>query len=109
MDVNEMKRRLAKGREARGRYAKALREAVVAHATEQRRQGVARERVAAELGMSIATLSYWCTPPKRKSVLSPVTIVSEPQPAREIVVAYGSLRVHGLDVGQVAELVRRLG
>lgn len=110
MDASELKRRLAKAREGgRGKYSKGLREAVVAYAAEQRAHGVGREKVAAELGMSVATLGYWCTPPKTKSALAPVTIVSEPASAREIVVAYGSLRVHGLDLAQVAELVRRLG
>ena len=109
MDASELKRRLAKAREGgRGKYSKGLRDAVIAYAGEQRAQGVGREKVAAELGMSVATLSYWCTP-KTKSALAPVTIVSEPASAREIVVAYGSLRVHGLDLAQVAELVRRLG
>ena len=109
MDITEMKKRLARGREARGRYAKALREAVVAYAGEQRKRGLARDKVAEELGMSVATLGYWCTPPKRKTALTAVTVVSEHRaPDSELVLECGPLRIRGLDLAGVAELMRRL-
>jgi hypothetical protein len=38
-----------------------------------------------------------------------VAIVAEREPRRELVVEYGPLRVRGLDVGGLAELLKRLG
>lgn len=110
MEESDLKRRLAKAK-ASGRhvYPRALREAVVKHATQRRAERVSRERIARELGMSPATLDYWCAPARRgRGELTPVTIVARPEPAREVIVEVGPLRVRGLDVTTLAELLRRL-
>lgn len=110
MDASELKKRLAAARAAkRGRYPAALREAVVAYARKRREERVSQAKTAAELGLSAATLSYWCAPARRAGTLAPVAIVAEREPRRELVVEYGPLRVRGLDVGGLAELLKRLG
>jgi transposase-like protein len=109
MDATELKRLLAKARVSkRSRYPSRLREAVIAYAGKRRAQKASREVVAAELGMSAATLSYWCAPARSRGTLEPVTIVARQEPTSEVVVECGPLRVRGLDVGSVAELLRRL-
>ena len=109
MDVAALKRLLARARaDKRGRYPTKLREAVVAYAARRRVQKASRDVVAAELGMSAATLSYWCAPARTRGTLEPVAIVARAEPARDVVVECGPLRVRGLDVASVAELLRRL-
>lgn len=105
---NELKRRLAHGRGSRG-YTAELKEAVLACATRRRAEGVSQDKVAAELGMSPQTPCYWRALAKQRGGMAPVAIVAEREPTRAIVVECGPLRVRGLDVGGVAELLRRLG
>jgi hypothetical protein len=68
---------------------------------------VSREVVASVLGMGVATLSYWCAPKRVLGTLAPLSIVKA-EPDRDVVVECGPLRVLGLDVAPVAELLRRL-
>lgn len=110
MEANELKRKLAAARPTnRGTYPVNLREAVVAYAARRGAQRVSREKIARELGMSPATLSYWCAPARHSTALAPVTIVPEPTAKEVVLVEFGPLRVRGLDVAGVAELLRRLG
>lgn len=106
MEASELKRELAKARARGGRYPAVLRDAVVAFAASAKRTGKNQRVVAEELGMSLQTLCYWRALARSKGALLPVTIVAEPQP--ELTVECGPLRVRGLDVGGVAELLRRL-
>lgn len=108
MEASELKKKLAAARAARrGSYPSALRAKVVAYAAERRAQRVSRDKVAAELGMSVATLSYWCAP-ERKASLAAVTVIAEAAPQQDVLVECGPLRIRGLDVGGVAELLKRL-
>src|SRR4051812_22367345 len=60
MDAIELKKQPAKARsDKRGRYPASLRQAVIGYAAKRRTQKVTRDAVAAELGMSVATLGYW--------------------------------------------------
>ncbi|MEA2664847.1 MAG: hypothetical protein QOI11_1791 [Candidatus Eremiobacteraeota bacterium] len=111
MEANELKRRLAQKRGGRG-YPAELREAVLAYAARRRSERVSQDKVAAELGMSPQTLCYWRALARQRGGIAPVAIVAsrEPaKPAREVVVECGPLRVLGLDVAGVADLLRRLG
>ncbi|HTU61890.1 MAG TPA: hypothetical protein VMF89_25710 [Polyangiales bacterium] len=109
MEGTELKKLLGRARsDKRSRYPAKLREAVVAYASRRRGQKASRDVVAAELGMSVATLSYWCAPARTRGTLEPVSIVARPEPTRDVVVECGPLRVRGLDVASVAELLRRL-
>src|SRR4051794_10574224 len=108
MEASELKRRLAQCR-GRGRYPAELREAVLAYAARRKAERVSQGRVAVELGMSEQTLCYWRAMARQRGGLAPVAIVQGPVELRELVVECGPLRVRGLDVGGLAELLRRLG
>jgi transposase-like protein len=107
MEAPELKRRLAaRGRGKRGCPAE-LKEAVLAYAARRKAEGVSRRATANELGMSEQTLWYWASQVRRRARLAPVQVVHDRAP--ELVVEFGPLRVRGLDVTSVAELLRRLG
>src|SRR3954469_7031734 len=110
MEAAELNRELAKTRKGkRGRYPSTLREAVVQYASTAKRQGKSQAKVADELGMSMQTLSTWSRRALRgRGSLAPVTIVAAQEPEHDIVVECGPVRVRGLGIGQVAELLRRL-
>ena len=103
------------GPRGRGRaYPKGLLEKVLTYTVARRRQGAKLVEVAAELALSDQTLSRWLgekrTSTKFVQVVAAPTAVSEPIVAPAIVVhgAHG-LRIEGLDLAAVAELVRRVG
>jgi hypothetical protein len=106
MEAAELKRELSKARGRGGRYPAELRDAVVEYAARAKKRKINQRVVAEELGMSVQTLCYWRALARSKGALTPVTIVAEPQAA--LTVECGPLRVRGLDVGGVAELLRRL-
>ena len=108
MDARELKRQLAQGR-IRKKYPAELREAVLAYAAKRRAERVSQSKVAAELGMSEQTLCYWRALARQRGGIVPVAIVAHPEPSHDVVVECGPLRVRGLDVSGVAELLRRLG
>jgi transposase-like protein len=108
MDAIELKKQMAQGRGQRG-YPAELRDAVLAYAAKRRGERVSQEKVAEELGMSAQTLCYWRALARQRGKISPVTIVAKRESSREVVVECGPLRVRGLDVAGVAELLRRLG
>ena len=108
MEASELKRRLARGRGRQG-YSADLKEAVLAYAARRRAERVSQDKVASELGMSAQTLGYWRALARQRGRMTPVTIVAPAEPQRELVVECGPLRVRGLDVNSVAELLRRLG
>jgi transposase-like protein len=107
MDATELKQALSKAKVGkRGRYPAALREAAVKFVEVAKRGGQSHRKVATELGISEQTLWAWRAA-KRRGVLVPVAVVEHT--ANELVVECGPLRVHGLDVSGVAELLKRLG
>lgn len=95
------------GERGRGRaYPKQLRAEIVEYARARRAAGITLEALGDELSMPWRTIARWL-PGGRAKTFRPVEIVDRP---REIVV-YGprGLRIDGLDVEGIAELVRRLG
>ena len=82
---------------------------MLAYAARRRSERVSQDRVAAELGMSPQTLCYWRALARQRGGITPVAIVARPEAAREVVVECGPIRVRGLDVAGVAELLQRLG
>jgi transposase-like protein len=108
MDGAELKRQLTRAQATgRRRYPSVLRDAVLDYASRAKRQGRSHAKVAAELGMSVQTLQYWRATARRRPGLTPVAIVAEPVREREVVIECGALRVRGLDLAGVAELLRR--
>jgi transposase-like protein len=109
MDAAELKRELAKIRGTKGgRYPASLRDAVLDYTSRAKRHGKSQAKVAAELGMSVQTLCYWRGLLRNRGALAPVTIVAPQAVERDIVVECGPLRVRGLGIEHVAELLRRL-
>lgn len=109
METTELKRELARVRaDKRGRYPTALREAVLEYASRAKKQGRRNREVSAELGVSEQTMSNWRAAAGKRGTLAPVAVVTRPEQASQLVVEYGPLRVRGLDVGGIAELLRRL-
>jgi hypothetical protein len=108
MEAMDLKRQLDRCRSAkRGRYPDELRRAVVAYAKRRKGERASRDVVAEELGMSVATLSYWCS--ASSGTIKPVAIVPVArEPARQVTVECGPIRVCGLDIEGVVELLRRL-
>jgi transposase len=112
----ELKSEVSKlGPRGRGRpYPKGLLEKVLSYTVARRRQGAKLVEVAAELALSDQTLSRWLGE-KRASkkfvqVVAAPAAVSLPMATLAIVV-HGphGLRIEGLDLAAVAELVRRVG
>ena len=107
MKIGELKHRLARGRGANG-YPAELRAAAVAYAGARKAEGATQAMVSEELGVSDASLLSWGAP-RRKGGLTPVKLVTSHEPASELLVECGPIRIRGLDVSGVAELLRRLG
>ncbi len=82
---------------------------MLAYASRRRSERVSQEKVAAELGMSPQTLCYWRALARQRGGIAPVATVAQRAPEREVIVECGPLRVKGVDVSGVAELLRRLG
>lgn len=113
---NELRTALSElGPRGRGRaYPKGLLEKVLTYTVARRRQGAKLVEVAAELALSDQTLSRWLGEKRASTkfvqVVAAPTAASVPIAAQAIVV-HGArgLRIEGLDLAAVAELVRRVG
>jgi transposase len=106
---------LVRGKQGAGRpYAESARREVVALLVRRRREGVGVAGVAAEIGLSATTLRKWqqghASPSVTTSPFREVAIVAD-TPALRTAVVHGpcGLRIEGLTVTEIAELVRRLG
>jgi transposase-like protein len=109
VDGDGLKKRLRRARSGgRGRYPLDLRKAVVEYASRARHQGKSGAKVAAELGMSSHTLQYWQAAVRGHGQLLPVKVVAGTTPTREVIIECGQVRVRGLDIAGVAELLKRL-
>lgn len=95
------------GRRGRGNaYPKEFRVEVVEYARARRAAGVPIESIGEELGMPWRTIRRWM-PPIRSKRFRPIEVVE----TRRDVVVHGphGLRIEGLDLDGVADLLRRLG
>jgi hypothetical protein len=106
----ELRKRLQRVRpKGRGRYPLELRRAVVEYASRARHEGRSGAKVAAELGMSFHTLQYWQAAARGQGQLMPVKLVTAATTVQEVTIECGQVRVRGLDIAGVAELLKRLG
>ena len=103
----------ALGPRGRGRaYPKGLLEKLLSYTVARRRQGASIVEVASEVGMNFRTLARWLG--ARKAARFGRVVVAAPVAAAAAdvaIVVHGprGLRIEGLDVAGVAELVRRVG
>ena len=102
------------GPRGRGRpYPKGLLEKLLSYTVARRRQGASIVEVAAEVGINFRTLARWLG--ARKTARFGRVVVAAPVTARAgaaaPIVVHGprGVRIEGLDVAGVAELVRRVG
>jgi hypothetical protein len=112
----ELKAEVAKlGPRGRGRpYPKGLLEKILSYTVARRRQGAKLIEVAAELGLQGQALSRWLGEKRRVNRFDRVEVVAAPSvavPASSTIVVHGArgLRIEGLELAAVAELVRRVG
>jgi|SRR6185369_924568 len=101
------------GPRGRGRpYPKGLLEKLLSYTVARRRQGAKLVEVAAELGMPNHTLSR-CVGEKRAAKhFERVEVIAAPAaPTARALIVHGprGLRIEGLDIAALAELVRRVG
>ena len=110
----ELQQELSKlGPRGRGRaYPKGLMGRLLSYTVARRRQGAKLVEVAAELGMKSYTLARWLGEKKPSASFERVEVVAAASPAAERrLVVHGphGLRIEGLELVDVAELVRRVG
>lgn len=120
MDAAGIRRQIAAERAAgRGRpgkgFAAEVREQAVAYAARRRAQGVSQQVLATELGLAVTTLENWRHQSAHGAIVPGFRAVQlAHEHAVEVVgsgvVVHGAhgVRIEGLDVAQLAELLRRL-
>ena len=111
---DELKQELSKlGPRGRGRpYPKGLLQKLLSYTVARRRQGATIVEVAAEVGISFRTLGRWLGERKAAGGFERVEVVAAPRPASTVaIVVHGprGLRIEGLDLIAIAELLRRVG
>jgi hypothetical protein len=94
------------------RYPEALRRDIVKHAEECFAAGIPWAQVAKGVGITGCTLLQWrkdALPPQQATFL-PVAVIEPPRHSQGQLVVHGpaGLRIEGLDLDGVAELIRRL-
>ena len=99
--------------EQRGRgkpYPKGLLEKLLSYTVARRRQGATLMTIGTELGMSWRTLARWLSGRAKSRRFERVEVVV-PAPTPRLLVVHGprGLRIEGLDIDGVAELVRKVG
>jgi hypothetical protein len=109
----ELKQELSNlGPRGRGRaYPKGLMGKLLSYTVARRRQGAKIVEVAAELGMKFHTLSRWLGEKRPTASFERVEVIAPPPPpAARTLTVHGpcGLRIEGLDLAGVAELVRRV-
>ena len=92
------------------RYPAELRKKLIGYIRSQRLAGVSVYQLGEQLGMSWRTVSRWTEDMSKRRGFKRVT-VAEPEPTSGGLTVQGrcGVRVEGLQLEQVAELLRRLG
>jgi hypothetical protein len=96
-------------------YPAHLRKAAVAYWDNARAHGISRHRISKALGMNLTTLTRWCPETAASSAtgaMLPVEVVEQVTPnscvevSRIVVHTSSGLRIEGLDIKALVELVR---
>lgn len=98
----------ALGERGRGRpYPKGLRDELMQYLRARRAAGAKLETIGAEIGVPWKTLSRWSGPQRRRKAFRRVEVVAP----SAVVTVHGphGVRIEGLDLDGLAELLRRLG
>jgi transposase len=115
VEAKELREQLATiERRGRGRpYPPELRARVASYLVKRRAAGATLVGVGTELGMSWRTVERWSSPKPRASratsLVRPVAIRAPPTPSAVVVHGPRGVRIEGLDVASLAELIARLG
>lgn len=101
------------GARRQGRHLdEALRRAIVEHAVKCHEAGITWAHVAKGVGITEWTLSLWrkAYPQTQRATFLPVAVVDSPQRLQTPLVVHGpaGLRIEGLELDGVVELIRRL-
>ena len=93
----------------RNRYPEDVKDWLIAETRARRKAGESLQTIGRDLAVPWKTLERWCSRRSaRRSAFRRVEVVAPP---KEVLVVHGAhgVRVEGLDVDGVAELLRRLG
>lgn len=99
------------------RYPVALRHRIVGYCLARRKQRVSMAKISLELGIGVPTLRLWTSPKEMRAMgmasagFERLEIVDTPgnsTSGRFVVRGPGGLCIEGLDIGALAELIRRL-
>ncbi len=96
-------------RKKRGAFPSSLQRQLLSYAERRWAEGASTPVVAAETGVNRHTLAYWRAHQRTRTKLRAVRVVeSENGPAGIIVHGPSGVRIEGLDLDGLAELLRRL-
>lgn len=102
----------AKGAPTRTRYSPEFRRRVADLVRERQTQGLSIRGVARSVGLREATVQRWLQARPTEARLRQVVVEADPIDSNgvgRLVVFAGPLRIEGLDLADLTELVRRLG
>lgn len=113
MDIKALREKLEEDRGRGGRTPAALQAMVVKVSEDRHRAGASIKAISTELGISVHTLSYWRSAHRKQSTaaLAKVKVVrTAERPDRPEITVHGprGLRIEGLSLPQLAELIARL-
>lgn len=90
-------------------YPEKLKKLALAALSEAEERGLGATSVARELGIHADTLRSWRDAASPATALVPVRVIeSRTEQSSLVVIAAGGLRIEGLDIAGLAELIRRL-
>ncbi len=106
-EVEELKRLVA-GRGSR-QYAPELKARVIAYAERRYNEGASAKNVSDELGVNVHTLGFWRErKANAKALLRPVRVIDQTSDARIVLLVRNGIRVEGLSVEQLVEVLRQV-
>lgn len=90
-------------------YSPELKARVIAYAERRYTEGASAKHVSDELGVNVHTLGFWRERKKNaKPVLRPVRVIDETIDARIVLLVRNGIRVEGLSVEQLVEVLRHV-
>ncbi len=109
-ELSKLRQQLENKRDSRGRVPAAIKRAALLIIERARQNGMSYRAISKQIGVNNHTLRYWRETSKTKSVIKAVRI-AEPnaKPKSEVVlVGPRGLRIEGLNLSELAELLVRL-